>query len=95
MEARRLRVPELRDELGRRGLDTRGLKSELAERLQAALDGEGARRDGAEGRCKRRGAGGVRGGREVCWALREGLGARLHSGAGLALRGPAGREPLA
>uniref|UniRef100_A0A8C3Y646 SAP domain-containing protein n=1 Tax=Catharus ustulatus TaxID=91951 RepID=A0A8C3Y646_CATUS len=53
MEARRLRVPELRDELGRRGLDTRGLKSELTERLQAALDGEGARRDGAEGRCER------------------------------------------
>lgn len=56
MEARRMRVQELRDELGRRGLDTRGLKGELADRLQSALDSEGARRGeaaGAEGRCER------------------------------------------
>uniref|UniRef100_A0A672URY2 SAP domain-containing protein n=1 Tax=Strigops habroptila TaxID=2489341 RepID=A0A672URY2_STRHB len=61
MEVRRLRVPELRDELGRRGLDTRGLKAELAERLQAALEAEGARRGPApdpapDGHCESRAA---------------------------------------
>ncbi|XP_075302238.1 LOW QUALITY PROTEIN: heterogeneous nuclear ribonucleoprotein U-like protein 1 [Opisthocomus hoazin] len=44
MDVRRLRVTELKEELGRRGLDTRGLKAELAERLQAALEAEEARR---------------------------------------------------
>uniref|UniRef100_A0AC11BZT7 Heterogeneous nuclear ribonucleoprotein U like 1 n=1 Tax=Ovis aries TaxID=9940 RepID=A0AC11BZT7_SHEEP len=34
MDVRRLKVNELREELQRRGLDTRGLKAELAERLQ-------------------------------------------------------------
>uniref|UniRef100_A0A8D2JRU5 Heterogeneous nuclear ribonucleoprotein U like 1 n=1 Tax=Sciurus vulgaris TaxID=55149 RepID=A0A8D2JRU5_SCIVU len=33
MDVRRLKVNELREELQRRGLDTRGLKAELAERL--------------------------------------------------------------
>lgn len=37
MDVRRLKVNELREELQRRGLDTRGLKAELAERLRAAL----------------------------------------------------------
>uniref|UniRef100_A0A8D0BIY6 SAP domain-containing protein n=1 Tax=Salvator merianae TaxID=96440 RepID=A0A8D0BIY6_SALMN len=40
MDVRRLRVNELKEELGRRGLDTRGLKAELAERLQEALETE-------------------------------------------------------
>lgn len=37
MDVRRLKVNELREELQRRGLDTRGLKAELAERLRTAL----------------------------------------------------------
>lgn len=66
MDVRRLRVSELKEELGRRGLDTRGLKAELAGRLHAALEAEQARGapglgSGGEplsdGHCKRAGRG--------------------------------------
>ncbi|XP_038623183.1 LOW QUALITY PROTEIN: heterogeneous nuclear ribonucleoprotein U-like protein 1 [Tachyglossus aculeatus] len=40
MDVRRLKVNELREELQRRGLDIRGLKADLAERLQAAVEAE-------------------------------------------------------
>lgn len=40
MEVKRLKVTELRSELQRRGLDSRGLKMDLAQRLQEALDAE-------------------------------------------------------
>ncbi|XP_029470703.1 heterogeneous nuclear ribonucleoprotein U-like protein 2 [Rhinatrema bivittatum] len=40
LDARKLKVAELRTELQRRGLDVRGLKAELTQRLQDALDSE-------------------------------------------------------
>ena len=36
----KMKVTELRDALKLRGLDTRGLKSDLSSRLQAAIDAE-------------------------------------------------------
>ncbi|XP_075693396.1 heterogeneous nuclear ribonucleoprotein U-like protein 2 [Rhinoderma darwinii] len=40
LDPRRMKVTELRAELQRRGLDIRGLKAELSDRLQEALDSE-------------------------------------------------------
>ncbi|XP_060614254.2 heterogeneous nuclear ribonucleoprotein U-like protein 2 isoform X2 [Anolis sagrei] len=75
MDVKRLKVTELRAELGRRGLDSRGLKVELAQRLQEALDAEmlaaGPEEAGAE-------AGGA-----AAAAAGQGLGrARLGTGGG-------------
>lgn len=47
VDVKKLKVNELKEELQRRGLDTRGLKADLVERLKAALEAE-ANADGSE-----------------------------------------------
>jgi hypothetical protein len=41
MDVSKLKVAELKEELLKRGLDTSGLKADLAERLTEAIAGEG------------------------------------------------------
>lgn len=47
VDVKKLKVNELKEELQRRGLETKGLKADLVERLKAAMEAEAEADDGA------------------------------------------------
>ena len=56
-EIKKLKVPELKEQLKERGLETTGKKDELVARLEASLAAEAAAEEGAEAAAEEAGAG--------------------------------------